>query len=245
MSPILHTASTRTLSNSDAPECNADNRPPNPSPVNTKNGKSLDYNNMLRRDIGQHHAWISTFSSFHGEALMLLHMYDTSRIGGEYDVKSVRSPYNGDDADGNFIYGARMTAFGFSLDQTIRVSAAYQGVQDLGKVLGAFKGIVNYATNTGDNKGDAEQAARSWKYKTEVFDKNVHSPQLASCLDMSTLAGNTPSSGGENGGGNGSGNNGIIVTDPQDYEGEFCWERGTVCTGGGCTHWVDFVRCGS
>lgn len=211
---------------SDVSQCTDANRPPKPSPSNKVTGEQLNYNSVFQKAEAQKDSWASKYTLPVAEAAAFWDMYQKHKTAGEYDVKTSASLYDGNADDGNFLYGGRMAAFGFSRDFTVRASASYQGIQDQGlNIVGGSLGFYNFVANTGDNAGDPEMVGRGWDYKTQVQSQNRYDLKSSSCIDAMTKAaiegsGGSVGSGGDdsdvgtgsdgtslpgNGGGSGSG----------------------------------------
>ncbi|MCG9740175.1 polymorphic toxin type 44 domain-containing protein [Shewanella insulae] len=220
-SPLMMQAASSTTSgaaysvspSTDVGQCTDQNRPPNPAPVDTISGKQMSYSDIIRRTQAEYESWKSKYTAPVAEAMAYWSMYQDHKTGGKYDVKSKQSDYNGNADDGNFLYGIRMAAFGFSRNFTERASASYQGIQDYGlNPIGAYASYTNFVYNIGDNVGDPEMVARGWDYKNQVFDANSFEKGNSSCVSTSVKAvmnGNA-GSGGSGGGSGGSGGTGGI-----------------------------------
>lgn len=155
----------------EATQCNDSNRPPNAPPINKLSNKPFNYNRTFQMAEAEYASWESQFTKPIAEVIVFWTMYQRHKNDAPYDIKSSRSPYQGNADDGNFLYGGLMAAFGFSKSETQRYSAAYQAIQDNG-IAGFPLSIYNFITNTGDNLSDDEVVIRGWLYKKEVHNNN-------------------------------------------------------------------------
>lgn len=220
---------------SDNANCTDANRPPSqPLVLKDGSGQTLDISQTLRSASAfskakglrsgtpyQRSVW-PIHASFY-------HLYHNFKNSAQYDVKSNESIWNGDEDYGNFLYGAYMQQMGFIFEETLRFSAGYQAMQDLGDVLGVPLGLYNFFTNSGDGDGDPEMIERGFKYAEEVHDSNPDSLEIAQCVDQQTVNQQIENinAGGSSGGGSsgGSSSSGTIIFSQVCYE---------VCTSGGC-----------
>jgi hypothetical protein len=237
--PIVSIMST---SASDASQCTDDNRPPHVPPINQSNGSEFNYNKALQLTEAVHASNQSKYTAPVAEVMAFLDMYASHKTGSANDVKSSKSIYydgslSAEHAadNGNFLYGGRMAAYGFSEGVTQRASAAYQAISDNGW-WGLGQGVVNFVSNSGDNSGDSAVVSRGWKYKQEVQSNNRYDTNNSSCVDVDTKEASGGGAGAPGGGGGGGGEGG----DPGDSENPGTGGGG----GGGGGVWWCFVQVG-
>jgi hypothetical protein len=184
------------------------NRPPHKPPKSKKNGEYFNYNKTIEKNkLFKQKIELSITNPVEVENFMMLRMYVTSQMGGEYDIKSRNSSWrsnNGAD-NGNFLYGLNMASFGFNEDQTMRFSAAYQAIQNASGTINfasVSQAIDNFMNNSGDNLGDRDMVLRGHRYATQVYPTventvNIDNEEM-SCVDEQTVS---DSDSGSNGGG--------------------------------------------
>ncbi len=232
---IQNIGKIQTSSQNEANQCNDGNRPPNSPPINGVNNRPFNYNRTFQMAEAEYASWVSQFTQPIAEANVFWTMYQRHKNDGIYDIKSNRSPYQGNDDDGNFLYGGLMASFGFSLSETQRYSAAYQAIQDSG-VAGFPLSIYNFISNTGDNLSDDQMVSRGWRYKKEVHNNNrsdINKP--TSCTPLNETSDNNDNGTGGSGGSGGGGKGGNPGT------GDGSWP-GFPGGGGGGGSWVCFVQ---
>ncbi|MCG9732374.1 polymorphic toxin type 44 domain-containing protein [Shewanella sp. Isolate13] len=214
-SGTVYTSSPAT----DVAQCTDQNRPPNPAPVDKVSSVQMSYSDVIRTTQAEYASWKSKFTAPVAEAMAYWSMYQDHKTGGIYDVKSKQSDYNGNADDGNFLYGIRMAAFGFSRNFTERASASYQGIQDYGlNAAGVYASYINFIFNVGDNVGDPEMVAQGWDYKKQVFDANSSERGNSSCVSTA-VKGVSIGNAGSGGSGGGSGGTGGGISIPGNGSG--------------------------
>lgn len=200
--------------NNEAPQCNNSNRPPVAPPYNASQPDiQFNLNGVLRdeRRWRNKNILTSLISPIVGVSSVHIRLFQNHRNGAVYDVKSINSPWNGNEDFGNFLYGAILQAHGFPESAAHRYSSAYQAWQDYkgsdkGTPFGAVgQGFANFITNSGDGVGDHEEISQGYRYAEEVFSQNSTSLLSSSCVDSETILNSSGSGGGGGGGGSWSG----------------------------------------
>ncbi len=189
--------SANNVSYTDAAQCSEANRPPIP-PVPLKKNQAMIFNlsDVLRAEKAFYSNVLNFVSlnyqglnnpqiMMHAQAIIFTRLYNNHRTGAVYDVKSSLSPWAGNADYGNFLFGAVMSVYGFSKDETLRYSAAYQAISNYG-YWGAPLGLYNYLKNSGDNPGDPAMVSRGHDYSSQVFANNLADSQSHSCIDPLT-----------------------------------------------------------
>lgn len=197
-------------------QCHALNRPPSPAPYSRDgSGTQLNFNKTLRNEQAWNNRAKFVFSPVGYRAAVYQRLYQNLRTDGIYDVKSSVSPWDGNADFGNFLYGSLMHIYGFSEDEALRFSAAYQAIQDHGSkftMASIPHGIFNFLTNTGDGEGDPGMVLRGYNYAKEVYATNPQAVESLTCVDQKTLqsSGGISDSGGNDGNAPGGGAGGAL-----------------------------------
>lgn len=204
--------------NNEAAQCNDLNRPPTPPPYKrTQPDVQFNLNAVLReeRRWRNRNIVVSLISSpIVGISAVHIHLFQNHKTGAVYDVKSDGSPWTGNEAFGNFLYGAILQVHGFPESAAHRYSSAYQAWQNYksssgGNPIGAVaQGFANFITNRGDGDGDHEVISQGYRYAAEVFSQNSNSLLASSCVDSQTINNVSGSGSGGSGGGSGGGSPG-------------------------------------
>jgi uncharacterized membrane protein YgcG len=192
---------------SEAAQCTAQNRPPEPPPRTRSGGEQLNVNSALRASRGLAKAVNNVFNPFQAFSMRMIFFASMSRAGGALDMShDENSRYIGGPSLGNFLYGAHGRALGIPESIILRGSSGYQAITNHGWV-GLPLGVFNFLTNLNDNLGDQLEVLRGIRYENEVAKHNTTDRASFSCLDDLTLDA-IGSSGGGGGGGPGGGSDG-------------------------------------